>query len=156
MVSYNKNNSRTRLTPYIRRAMLASGCVALSAVIGFVAVTESRERPAMLYPITIDATSIVSQSWWTVPGITPSIWTSDPETSDAYRTSEPRVLQLKPGHYKFISFTFDFPFEVTPEGMVAYASSLNQCVEGRGTATLIVRCKRTYPHGGQPEYPLAP
>lgn len=108
------------------------------------------------HAITIDATSIVSQSWWHVPGVTPSIWTSDPETSDAYRTSDPRVLQLKPGHYKFISFTFDFPFEVTPEGTVAYAPSLNQCVEGRRTSTLIVRCKRTYPHGGQPEYSVAP
>lgn len=156
MVSYNTNNSRTRLTSYIRRAMLASGWVALSAVIGFAAVTESRETAAMPYPITIDATSIVSQSWWTVPGITPSIWTSDPETSDAYRTSEPRVLQLPPGRYKFISFTFDFPFEVTQEGHVAYAPSLDQCVEGRGTASLIVRCKRTYPHGGIPEYSLAP
>jgi len=108
------------------------------------------------HAITIDATSIVSQSWWQVPGVTPSIWTSDPETSDAYRTSDTRVLQLKPGQYKFISFTFDFPFDVTPEGTVAYAPTLDQCVEGRGTHTLIVRCKRTYPHGGQPEYRLAP
>lgn len=156
MVSCNTNNSRTCLPPYIRRAMLASGCVALSAVIGFVAVTESRETPAMPYPITIDATSIVSQSWWTVPGITPSIWTSDPETSDAYRTSEPRVLQLPPGRYKFISFTFDFPFEVTQEGTVEFSSSLDQCVGGRGTQTLVVRCKRTYPHGGQPDYSTTP
>lgn len=156
MVFCNTNNSRTCLPPYIRRAMLASGCVALSAVIGFAAVTESRETPAMPYPITIDATSIVSQSWWTVPGITPSIWTSDPETSDAYRTSEPRVLQLPPGRYKFISFTFDFPFEVTQEGTVEFSSSLDQCVGGRGTQTLVVRCKRTYPHGGQPDYSTTP
>ena len=31
---------------------------------------------------------------------------------------------------------------------MAYAPSLNQCVEGQGTATLVVRCKWTYPHGG--------
>lgn len=147
---------RSYLAPQIRRMILGCAVVTWTAWIGSAAIAESREPSAIQYPITIDATSIVSQSWWQVPGVTPSIWTSDIETSDAYRTSEPRVLQLKPGHYKFISFTFDFPFEVTPEGMVAYASSLNQCVEGRGTATLIVRCKRTYPHGGQPEYPLAP
>jgi hypothetical protein len=135
--------------------MLASGCIALSAVIGFVAIAESQE-PAAPYPITIDATSIVSQSWWTVPGITPSIWTSDPETSDAYRTSEPRVLQLPPGRYKFISFTFDFPFEVTQAGTVEFSSSLDQCVGGRGTRTLVVQCKRTSPYGGQPEYSIAP
>ena len=33
-----------------------------------------------------------------------------------------------------------------------YAPSLHQCVKGCGTPTLIVRCKQTYPHGGQPEY----
>jgi hypothetical protein len=156
MVSDNNDNSPARLNPRIRHATLASGGVVLSALIGFVAITESRDAPATPYPITIDATSIVSQSWWTVPGITPSIWTSDPETSDAYRTSEPRVLQLPPGRYKFISFTFDFPFEVTQAGTVEFSSSLDQCVGGRGTQTLIVRCKRTYPHGGQPEYSLTP
>ena len=123
---------------------------------GSAAIAESREALAKTYAITINATSIVSQSWWQVPGVTPSIWTSDPETSDAYRTTDPRVLQLQPGHYKFVSFTFDFPFEATPEGAVEYASSLNQCVEGRRTPTLFVRCKRTYPHGGQPEDSLAP
>ena len=125
--------------------ILSCAALAWTAWMGSIAIAESRETPATLYPITIDATSIVSQSWWQVPGVTPSIWTSDP-----------RVLQLQPGQYKFISFTFDFPFEITAEGTVAYAPSLDQCVEGRGTPTLIVRCKRTYPHGGQPEYPLAP
>ncbi len=147
---------RPYLAPQILRLILRCAVAAWTAWIGSIAIAESRDTPAPRYPITIDATSIVSQSWWQVPGITPSIWTSDPETSDAYRTTEPRVLQLQPGQYKFISFTFDFSFEVTTEGTVAYASSLNQCVEGRGTPTLIVRCKRTYPHGGQPEYSQNP
>ncbi|MDZ4855352.1 MAG: hypothetical protein SGJ26_10940 [Nitrospirota bacterium] len=125
--------------------ILSCAAFAWTAWMGSIAIAESRETPATLYPITIDATSIVSQSWWQVPGVTPSIWTSDP-----------RVLQLQPGQYKFISFTFDFPFEITAEGTVAYAPSLDQCVEGRGTPTLIVRCKRTYPHGGQPEYSVGP
>ncbi len=125
--------------------ILSCAALAWTAWMGSIAIAESRETPATLYPITIDATSIVSQSWWQVPGVTPSIWTSDP-----------RVLQLQPGQYKFISFTFDFPFEITAEGTVAYAPSLDQCVEGRGTPTLIVRCKRTYPHGGQPEYSVGP
>ena len=147
---------RPRLNPQIRRVLLGCACVAWIAWTGPSAIAESGETSAPHHPITIDATSIVSQSWWYVPGITPSIWMSDPETSDAYRTTEPRVLQLKPDHYKFISFTFDFPFEVTLKGTVAYAQYLNQCVEGRGTPTLIVRCKRTYPHGGKPDYSLAP
>jgi len=104
------------------------------------------------YAITIDATAIVSQSWWQVPGVTPSIWTSDPETSDAYRTSEMRPLSLRPGAYKFVSFTFDFPFRVTADGAVEYSPVLDECVSGRGTQALIVRCKRTYPYGGKPDY----
>lgn len=104
------------------------------------------------HAITIDSTVIDPPSWWFVPGVTPSIYNSDPESMDAFKTTDKRTLNLKPGKYKFISFTFDFPFSVNLEGKVEYSSSLDQCVEGRGTQTLIVRCKRTYPYGGQPDY----
>lgn len=104
------------------------------------------------HTITIDATSINPQTWWQVPGVTPSIYGSDPESMDAYRTTESRVLKLKPGKYKFVSFTFDFPFAVNIEGKLEIAQSLDQCVEGRGTQTLIVRCSRTFPYSGQRDY----
>lgn len=104
------------------------------------------------HAITVDSTVIDPPSWWYVPGVTPSIYNSDPESMDAFKTTDKRTLNLKPGKYKFISFTFDFPFSVNLEGKVEYSSSLDQCVEGRGTQTLIVRCKRTYPYGGQPDY----
>jgi hypothetical protein len=104
------------------------------------------------YAITIDATTIDPQSWWHVPGVTPSIYGSDPESMDAYKTTESRALTLKPGKYKFGAFTFDFPFTVNLEGKLEFAQSLDQCVEGRGTQTLLVRCSRTYPYGGQPDY----
>lgn len=103
------------------------------------------------HAITIDATKLVPTSWWQVPGITPSIWNSDPESLDAPKTSERRELQLRPGKYKFISFTFDFPFTVNLNGTIDFSKSLDQCVDGRGTQTLIVLCKRMYPHGGQPD-----
>ena len=99
--------------------------------------------------ITIDATTINPQSWWQVPGVTPSIYASDPESMDAYKTTESRALKLKPGKYKFGSFTYDFPFTVTLEGKLEFAQSLDQCVEGRGTQTLTIRCSRTYPHSGE-------
>lgn len=102
--------------------------------------------------ITIDATTITPQSWWHVPGITPSIYASDPESMDAHKTTESRALKLKPGKYKFGSFTFDFPFTVNVEGTLEFAQSLDQCVEGRGTQTLTIRCSQTYPHGGQRDY----
>jgi hypothetical protein len=109
------------------------------------------QPPAQLkeHTITIDATNLVPTSWWQVPGITPSIWASDPESLDAPKTSERRELLLKPGKYKFVSFTFDFPFTVARDGTLEFSTSLDQCIEGRGTKTLTVRCKRMYPHGGQ-------
>ena len=147
---------RPRVTLPVRFAILMCGFVAWIPCPGEVDMAEPPELQATLYSITIDARSLVSPSWWQVPGVTPSIWTYDPETSDAYRTSESREVPLKPGAYKFVSFTFDFPFEVTTDGTLQYARSLNQCVEGRGTRTLVVKCKRTYPHGGEPDYPVAP
>jgi len=104
------------------------------------------------HAIMIDPTVLEPPSWWYVPGVTPSIYNSDPDSLDAFKTTDKRMLALKPGKYKFISFTFDFPFSVNLDGKLEFAPSLDQCVEGRGTQTLIVRCKRTYPYGGQPDY----
>ncbi len=146
--------------PRFRTAALLMLVISVSPLvpvgIGFPATAERPTAADQDHAITIDATAIVSQSWWQIPGVTPSIWTSDPETSDAYRTTDRRILHLPPGQYKFVSFTFDFPFEVTQEGQVSYAQSLDQCVGGRGTTSLIVRCKRTYPHGGIREYSFPP
>lgn len=133
------------------RLSIYGGLLIGVAVLSVGATSAGNLPPAHLkeYPITIDATSLVPASWWQVPGITPSIWASDPESLDAPKTSERRQLSLRPGKYKFISFTFDFPFTVTLDGTLEFSRSLDQCVEGRGTQTLIVRCKRMYPHGGE-------
>lgn len=104
------------------------------------------------YGITIDATALIPPTWWQVPGKTPMIMTLDPESTEAFRTTAPRELKLKPGSYRFGTFTFDFPFVVTLEGVLDFAPSLDQCVSGRGTQVLTVRCSRTQPYGGQPEY----
>jgi len=104
------------------------------------------------YPITIDATRLNPPTWWHVPGMTPIIWSLDPESTEAFRTTTTKELKLKPGSYRFGTFTFDFPFAVTLEGVLEYAKSLDQCVDGRGTQKLTVRCSRTQPYGGQPEY----
>jgi hypothetical protein len=128
----------------------------LSLAGGVLLVSSVHAGPPTAYttehPITIDASVLEPTTWWQVPGITPSIYNSDPESMDAYKTTEKQTLALKPGKYKFVSFTFDFPFSVNLEGKLDFAASLDQCVEGRGTQTLIVRCRRTYPHGGQPDY----
>lgn len=143
--------SRSQLLYRLRS--LAAGMLLTAALMEAPAAAgRASQTPAPLYPITIDATALVSQSWWQVPGVTPSIWTSDPETSDAYRTTEARQLTLQPGRYKFVSFTFDFPFTITQDGTIDFSPSLDECVEGRGKHTLVIKCKRTYPHGGRPEY----
>ena len=130
---------------------LVGGLLGSAAVISL-AVAGQPAAYTQEHTITIDATSIDPQTWWQVPGVTPSIYSSDPESMDAYKTTESRALKLKPGKYKFGSFTFDFPFMVNLEGKLEFAQSLDQCVGGRGTQILTIRCSRTYPHGGQRDY----
>ena len=104
------------------------------------------------YAIMIDATTLHPPTRWQVPGITPMIMTMDPDSTEAYATTERRELKLKPGSYKFGTFTFDFPFQITLDGKLDFAQSLDQCVAGRGTQMLMVTCSRMYPYGGKREY----
>jgi hypothetical protein len=127
--------------------LLFAGAVGLELVDAAPPPSYTKEHAIMIDPTVLDP-----PSWWYVPGVTPSIYNSDPDSLDAFKTTDKRTLALKPGKYKFISFTFDFPFSVNLDGTLEFAPSLDQCVEGRGTQTLIVRCKRTYPYGGQPDY----
>lgn len=104
------------------------------------------------YAITVDATALTPPTRWYVPGVTPIIWSLDPDHTEALQTTAPHELKLKPGSYRFGTFTFDFPFTVTLEGVLDFAASLDQCVSGRGTQTLTVRCSRTQPYGGTRDY----
>ncbi|HEX9743136.1 MAG TPA: hypothetical protein VGA17_10135 [Nitrospiraceae bacterium] len=104
------------------------------------------------HSITFDATALAPPTRWQVPGVTPMIMTLDPDSTDAYRSTERRALLLKPGSYKFGTFTFDFPFAVTLEGTLDFATSLDQCVAGRTSQTLTVKCSRTSPYGGTRDY----
>jgi len=135
----------------MRCARLLGGVIGSLLTLAWDAAGIAGPPPAHLreHTITIDATKLVPASWWQVPGVTPSIYNSHSDSLDAPKTSERRDLQLKPGKYKFISFTFDFPFVVNLDGTLDFSMSLDQCIEGRGTQTLIVRCKRMYPHGGE-------
>jgi len=104
------------------------------------------------YTITVDPTGLEPPTRWHVPGITPLIWTGDPASTEAYRTTEPRAFKLKPGEYRFGTFTFDFAFRVTLDGLLEFSPALSQCVEGRGKNTLTVRCSHTQPYKQEPEY----
>jgi hypothetical protein len=102
--------------------------------------------------IHVDATTLTPPTWWYVPGVTPIIWSLDPEYTEAFRTTDARDLKLKPGKYRFGTFTFDFPFVITLKGELDFDSSLDQCVSGRGTRKLTVRCSQTMPYAGQSDY----
>ena len=105
------------------------------------------------FPITVNPSALAPPTWWHVPGITPLIWTKDPINMDAYKTSESRTLNLKPGDYRFGTFTFDFLFKVTLSGTLEFSPALDQCVDGRGTQVLTIRCSHTQPYPQEPDYP---
>nr|MBI3614036.1 hypothetical protein [Nitrospirota bacterium] len=135
---------------YHRVAGLAMGlCLLTQAMPASAAPPASYSKE---FPITIDASALTPPTWWQVPGKTPMIMTLDPESTEALRTTVPHELKLKPGSYRFGTFTFDFPFVVTLEGVLEFAPSLDQCVSGRGTQVLTITCSRTQPYGGQREY----
>ncbi len=132
--------------------LCCAGSVLLGASITGAGEAAPPSASSKEYDITVDATALTPLTRWQVPGVTPYLMSLDPEYSEAYPTTESRVVRLKPGQYRFGTFTFDFSFEVTLEGVLDFAPSLDQCIDGRGTRTLTVRCSRTQPYGGQPEY----
>lgn len=104
------------------------------------------------FSITVDPSALNPPTWWHVPGITPLIWTKDPINMDAYKTTEVKELQLKPGEYRFGTFTFDFLFKVTLAGTLEFAKTLDQCVNGRGSGVLAIHCSHTQPYPQDPDY----
>ncbi len=143
------------MRPCVRVARQVLGvAVAVGCALTLARAGETSTPPAHMreHVITIDATSLKPPTRWYVPGITPIIWSLDPDSTDAYRTTDIKEVKLKPGSYRFGTFTFDFPFDVTLEGTLHFASSLDQCVSGRGTQLLRVSCTKTMPYGGKPEY----
>ena len=126
--------------------------VLAGAALGQGAEAATQRPQAKESPIMIDATALNPPTWWYVPGVTPIIWSMEPDNTEALRTTSPHELKLKPGNYRFGTFTFDFPFTVTLDGTLDFAPSLDQCVTGRSTNALTIQCSRTQPYGGQPEY----
>ena len=138
-----------QLSPFVA---LSATVVFLASLSSFGAEAAPRGPYSKEYEIRVDPTALKPPTRWHVPGVTPIIASLDPEYTDAYSTTEQKVVKLKPGKYRFGTFTFDFPFVITLEGVVDFAPSLDQCVDGRGSRTLTVRCSRTQPYGGQRDY----
>jgi hypothetical protein len=92
------------------------------------------------HPIEFDARAIVPPIVWSIPQVTDSVQSLNAPTTDKKVT-----LSLRPGRYSYMTTTFSFEFTVTLDGKLDYLRSLDQCVSGRGTATLVVHCRRTQP-----------
>ncbi len=134
-------------------ALIVASSLVGSLLIGEMSAARESVNPLTReYAITIDPTALDPPTWWHVPGVTPLIWTNDPITYESYKTTKAREIQLKPGEYRFGTFTFDFAFQVTLEGKLNFAHSLTQCVEGLGTAKLVVRCSHTQPYKQERDY----
>ena len=127
-------------------------CVSL-LVVSLARATETTNPLLREFSITVDPSALNPPTWWHVPGITPLIWTKDPVNMDAYKTTQVEELKLKPGEYRFGTFTFDFLFKVTLAGTLEFAKTLDQCVSGRGSGVLAIHCSHTQPYPQDPDYP---
>jgi len=150
----NNMKNRTSMTSLFRQSFLC--LLLLLPSLQFIQSGHAADQINPLlreFPITVNPSALNPPTWWHVPGITPLIWTKDPINMDAYKTTEVKQLNLKPGEYRFGTFTFDFLFKVTLSGTLEFSTTLDQCVDGRGTQVLTIRCSHTQPYPQEPDYP---
>jgi len=146
----NYTNSHSK----VWRGGLCIVLACLTLLVGSLAMATETTNPLLReFAITVDPSALNPPTWWHVPGITPLIWTKDPINMDAYKTTQIKELKLKPGEYRFGTFTFDFLFKVTLSGTVEFAKTLDQCVNGRGSEKLTIHCSHTQPYPQDPDYP---
>jgi hypothetical protein len=143
-------------TNFLRRTWIGGLLILLTYLLPTIASLANAAEPTnpllREFSITIDPSALNPPTWWHVPGITPLIWTKDPINMDAYKTTQIKELELKPGEYRFGTFTFDFLFKVTLAGTLEFAQTLDQCVNGRGSRVLAIHCSHTQPYPQDPDY----
>ena len=100
------------------------------------AVDQPKLPLAQEHPIVINATAIVPPRAWSVPGVTEPLQS----VRDRMMTDKVATLKLRPGRYMFMTTAFSFEFLVNLDGKLDYRN-LDKCVEGRGTAMLVVKCR---------------
>lgn len=122
--------------------------VLLTLVLGSTAVAgqtapqagASKHPLAKEHPITVDATAIIPPKVWSIPGATEPL-----QSLTALMTNEVKTVYLRPGRHTFTTTSFSFEFTVDLEGKLDYHPNHDQCLGGRGTATLSVKCRFTMP-----------
>lgn len=118
------------------------GAMVMAAGLAFAAPAAEPAPPkhplAQEHPIVIDARGILPPIAWSVPGVTEPLQS----VRDRMMTDKAATLQLRPGRYNFMTTIFSFEFTVSLDGMVDYSKMVQHCVDGRGTAKVIVKCRR--------------
>ena len=56
-------------------------------------------------------------------------------------TGKVKTLKTRPGRYMFMTTNFSFRFMVDLDGKLDYDKAHDECVEGRGTMKLVVKCR---------------
>jgi len=115
--------------------MIATGA---TLVVGVTIAEQNQPRLPLAkeHPIMINATAIVPPRAWSVPGVTEPLQS----VRDRMMTDKVATLKLRPGRYMFMTTAFSFEFMVNLDGKLDYRN-LDKCVEGRGTTTLVVKCR---------------
>ncbi len=122
------------------------GAAAIAAGLAFAAPTLADQPPpthpmAQEHPIEFDATGIIPPMPWSIPGVTEPIQS----VRDRMATDKVTTLKLRRGRYIFMTTVFSFEFTVNLEGKLDYMKTIDQCVGGRGTSTLLVTCRKMQP-----------
>ena len=124
---------------------VACGAVVIAAGLAFAApATEqapSKHPLAQEHPIVFDAMGINPPMPWSVPGVTEPVQS----VRDRMVTDKVTTLKLRPGRYIFMTTIFSFEFTVNLDGKLDYMKTIDGCVGGRGTATLLVKCRKMQP-----------
>lgn len=121
------------------RAAIGAVVIAASLGWGTPAVAEQKQPKlpmAQEHPIVISATAIMPPRVWSVPGVTEPLQS----VRDRMMSDKVATLKLRPGRYMFMTTAFSFEFLVNLDGKLDYMKHLDKCIEGRGTATLVVKC----------------
>jgi len=115
--------------------------IAIVSVMIAAGVTLAVDQPklplAQEHPIVVNATAIMPPRAWSVPGVTEPLQS----VRDRMMTDKVATLKLRPGRYMFMTTAFSFEFLVNLDGKLDYMKHLDKCVDGRGTTTLLVKCR---------------
>ncbi|MEK6695358.1 MAG: hypothetical protein AABY67_08385 [Nitrospirota bacterium] len=121
------------------------GAMVLSAGLAFAAPAADPAPPkhplAQEHPIVFDSTAITPPMPWSIPGLTEPIQS----VRDRMMTDKVTALKLRAGRYTFMTTVFSFEFTVNLDGKLDYMKTIDGCVGGRGTGTLMVKCRKMQP-----------